>query len=183
MTGLGASWIRDRRLSDFSAFLPILWDGVEPSERRLHTAEINGDRRVGATNGLATSALRYYERVGLLVPDGRANGRRYYGPASAERIALIRFCQQSERTGHEPVFPRDRECRQTYPVQQSSQLTLRLRAADTRQSRRPQDRRSGPRDIRNSGANSRASILIPRLAVARAKTEIPCADVVRHSRK
>lgn len=44
---------------------------------------------------LATSALRYYERVGLLKPDGRANGRRYYGPASAERIALIRLCQDA----------------------------------------------------------------------------------------
>jgi DNA-binding transcriptional MerR regulator len=45
--------------------------------------------------GLATSALRYYERVGLLAPDGRANGRRYYGSASAEQIALIRLCQDA----------------------------------------------------------------------------------------
>ena len=45
--------------------------------------------------GLATSALRYYERVGLLAPDGRANGRRYYTPASAERIALIRLCRDA----------------------------------------------------------------------------------------
>jgi len=45
--------------------------------------------------GLATSALRYYERVGLLTPDGRASGRRYYGPASGERIALIRLCQDA----------------------------------------------------------------------------------------
>ena len=45
--------------------------------------------------GLATSALRYYERVGLLKPDGRASGRRYYGPASGERIALIRLCQDA----------------------------------------------------------------------------------------
>ena len=45
--------------------------------------------------GLATSALRYYERVGLLAPDGRANGRRFYGPAATERIALIRLCQDA----------------------------------------------------------------------------------------
>src|SRR5215467_4005892 len=45
--------------------------------------------------GMASSALRYYERVGLLAPEGRANGRRYYGPASAERIALIRLCQDA----------------------------------------------------------------------------------------
>jgi DNA-binding transcriptional MerR regulator len=45
--------------------------------------------------GLASSAMRYYERVGLLAPAGRANGRRYYGPASTERIALIRLCQDA----------------------------------------------------------------------------------------
>ena len=48
--------------------------------------------------GLASSALRYYERVGLLAPAGRANGRRYYGPASTERIALIRLCQDAGLT-------------------------------------------------------------------------------------
>src|SRR5262244_4595106 len=45
--------------------------------------------------GLATSALRYYERIGLLAPDSRVSGRRYYGPASAERIALIGLCQDA----------------------------------------------------------------------------------------
>lgn len=50
---------------------------------------------LGRRTGLATSALRYYERVGLLAPDGRANGRRYYGPESTERIALIRLCQDA----------------------------------------------------------------------------------------
>ena len=41
--------------------------------------------------GSATSALRYYERIGLLPPAERAGGRRHYPPASAERIALIRL--------------------------------------------------------------------------------------------
>jgi DNA-binding transcriptional MerR regulator len=54
-----------------------------------------GIGELGRRTGLATSALRYYERVDLLVPDGRANGRRYYGSASAERIALIRLCQDA----------------------------------------------------------------------------------------
>jgi DNA-binding transcriptional MerR regulator len=54
-----------------------------------------GIGELGRRTGLATSALRYYERVGLLTPDGRANGRRYYGPASADRIALIRLCQDA----------------------------------------------------------------------------------------
>jgi DNA-binding transcriptional MerR regulator len=45
--------------------------------------------------GLATSALRYYERLGLLAPAGRAKGRRYYNPGSTERIALIRLFQDA----------------------------------------------------------------------------------------
>jgi len=45
--------------------------------------------------GLASSALRYYERVGLLSPAGRAGGRRYYGASSAERVALIHLCQDA----------------------------------------------------------------------------------------
>lgn len=44
---------------------------------------------------LASSALRYYERVGLLSPAGRAGGRRHYDPSSAERVALIQLCQDA----------------------------------------------------------------------------------------
>lgn len=54
-----------------------------------------GIGELGRRTGLATSALRYYERVGLLVPDGRVNGRRYYGSAGAEQVALIRLCQDA----------------------------------------------------------------------------------------
>ena len=54
-----------------------------------------GIGELGRRTGLATSALRYYERVGLLLPEGRANGRRYYNAASPERIALIRLCQDA----------------------------------------------------------------------------------------
>jgi len=46
-------------------------------------------------SGLATSALRYYERVGLLSPAGRAGGRRHYRASSAERVALIQLCQDA----------------------------------------------------------------------------------------
>lgn len=44
---------------------------------------------------IATSALRYYERVGLLSPVGRAGRRRHYTESSVERIALIRLCQDA----------------------------------------------------------------------------------------
>lgn len=45
--------------------------------------------------GVATSALRYYERVGLLSPAERIGQRRHYPPWSAERVALIRLCQDA----------------------------------------------------------------------------------------
>jgi DNA-binding transcriptional MerR regulator len=48
-------------------------------------------RRTGA----ATSALRYYERIGLLTPAERVGQRRRYLPSSAERVALIRLYQQA----------------------------------------------------------------------------------------
>jgi DNA-binding transcriptional MerR regulator len=41
------------------------------------------------------SALRYYERIGLLSPAERAGGRRHYTASSAERVALIRLCQNA----------------------------------------------------------------------------------------
>jgi len=44
---------------------------------------------------LASSALRYYERAGLLVPAVRAGGRRHYSTSSAERLALIQLCQDA----------------------------------------------------------------------------------------
>src|SRR5215210_2042189 len=45
--------------------------------------------------GVATSALRYYERVGLLSAAERAGGRRHYAASSAARVALIRLYQNA----------------------------------------------------------------------------------------
>ena len=45
--------------------------------------------------GVATSALRYYERIGLLAPAARAGQRRHYPPSTAERVALIRLYQDA----------------------------------------------------------------------------------------
>ena len=45
--------------------------------------------------GVATSALRYYERIGLLSPAERTGQRRHYSPSRAERVALIRLCQDA----------------------------------------------------------------------------------------
>jgi DNA-binding transcriptional MerR regulator len=45
--------------------------------------------------GVATSALRYYERIGLLPPAERAGQRRQYPPSSADHVALIRLYQDA----------------------------------------------------------------------------------------
>jgi DNA-binding transcriptional MerR regulator len=45
--------------------------------------------------GLATSALRYYERAGLLPAPERVGQRRHYPQSSAQRVALIRLCQDA----------------------------------------------------------------------------------------
>ena len=45
--------------------------------------------------GVATSALRYYERLGLLSPAARPGRRRHYTVSSAERVALIRLYQDA----------------------------------------------------------------------------------------
>ena len=45
--------------------------------------------------GVAASALRYYERLGLLSPAARAGQRRLYQELTAERVALIRLYQDA----------------------------------------------------------------------------------------
>jgi DNA-binding transcriptional MerR regulator len=45
--------------------------------------------------GVAASALRYYERLGLLSCAQRAGGKRLYTESAAERVALIRLFQSA----------------------------------------------------------------------------------------
>ncbi len=49
---------------------------------------------VGETTGLPSSALRYYERVGLLSPKARIGGRRHYTPDVLQRLAIIGLLQE-----------------------------------------------------------------------------------------
>jgi MerR family redox-sensitive transcriptional activator SoxR len=45
--------------------------------------------------GVTSSALRYYERIGLLRPAERAGLQRRYTTSNAERVALIRLYQSA----------------------------------------------------------------------------------------
>jgi MerR family redox-sensitive transcriptional activator SoxR len=50
---------------------------------------------VAATTGLETSALRYYEKVGLIKPAARAGGRRHYEPSVLQRLAAVALFQEA----------------------------------------------------------------------------------------
>lgn len=50
---------------------------------------------IAARAGLATSAIRYYEKAGLLKPPGRASGRRVYQQEALYQLVIIRFAQQT----------------------------------------------------------------------------------------
>jgi MerR family redox-sensitive transcriptional activator SoxR len=45
--------------------------------------------------GIAASAIRYYERIGLLPPAERANGRRRYAVSTVQRLRVIERARQA----------------------------------------------------------------------------------------
>ena len=45
--------------------------------------------------GGATSAIRFYERRGLLTPDGRSSGQRRYRPSTLRRLVFIGMLQDA----------------------------------------------------------------------------------------
>lgn len=45
--------------------------------------------------GLRPSAIRYYERVGVLPPPARVNGRRRYGTDVLRRLAVVRVAKEA----------------------------------------------------------------------------------------
>jgi MerR family redox-sensitive transcriptional activator SoxR len=50
---------------------------------------------VARQTGFSTSALRYYESVGLISPAGRINKQRRYHPDVLNRLAIIETAQQA----------------------------------------------------------------------------------------
>ncbi len=59
------------------------------SEAELSIGEL------AAEAGVATSAIRYYERVGVLPEPERVSGRRRYRPDTVERLGMIATAQQA----------------------------------------------------------------------------------------
>jgi MerR family transcriptional regulator, redox-sensitive transcriptional activator SoxR len=60
--------------------------------------------------GLRPSALRYYERLGLLPSAARHNGQRRYTPAILGRLALIQLAQQVSRSSTISATPPEPVC-------------------------------------------------------------------------
>lgn len=56
---------------------------------------------VAAQAGLNTSAIRYYESVGLLSAPQRMNGRRVYDESVLQRLALVQLAQKAGFTVQE----------------------------------------------------------------------------------
>jgi DNA-binding transcriptional MerR regulator len=50
---------------------------------------------VGETTGLPSSALRYYEKAGLIRPAARIGGRRQYDVSVLQRLAAISLLQEA----------------------------------------------------------------------------------------
>ena len=50
---------------------------------------------VARRSGLRPSAVRYYERVGLLDPAPRSGGRRRYSTSALHRLSAIRLAQRA----------------------------------------------------------------------------------------
>jgi MerR family redox-sensitive transcriptional activator SoxR len=50
---------------------------------------------VASRAGMRASALRYYERLGLLPRASRLNGRRVYDERAVDRLRVIRFARET----------------------------------------------------------------------------------------
>src|SRR5215211_3830534 len=46
---------------------------------------------LSARTRVATSALRYYEEIGIVTPDERVAGRRRYDPSAVDAVGLVVF--------------------------------------------------------------------------------------------
>jgi DNA-binding transcriptional MerR regulator len=62
-----------------------------------HPRHVNDRLTIGElakSSGVRDSAIRFYERIGLLRPKGRTSGNyRYYGPEAISRLSFIRVAQ------------------------------------------------------------------------------------------
>jgi DNA-binding transcriptional MerR regulator len=73
---------------------------VEPEFKSSHDGQIEPRAALtigeaAAVVGVATSALRYYERRGLVVADGRTSGQRRYEWSTVRRLVFVQMLQDA----------------------------------------------------------------------------------------
>lgn len=51
---------------------------------------------LAAQSGIAPSAIRYYEKIGLLIPPERVSGQRRYSSDALDRVILIRVASEMD---------------------------------------------------------------------------------------
>ena len=69
---------------------------VEPEVQvKWWHGRVDDDRRGRSTGRVATSAVRFYERRGLLQPDGRQSGQRRYRCDTLRRLVFIGMLQDA----------------------------------------------------------------------------------------
>lgn len=83
--------------------------------------------RLAEITGVPASAIRFWERHGLLPEPERASGQRRYPPEAAERIILLRMYQQAGLTLAEiGEFQQDRSRRQAMIRAKLAELDQRV---------------------------------------------------------
>lgn len=78
-----------------------LTKGSDPFVRVALQVDLKSSLSIGyvaARAGLRTSAIRWYESVGVLPEPERASGQRRYGPEVLERLAVIGTAQRAGLT-------------------------------------------------------------------------------------
>src|SRR5260221_3456632 len=72
--------------------------GAKDDAMAVEMEEPRSDPTIGEIarrGGVATSAIRYYEAIGLLPPPVRVNGRRRYEGSAWQRLRVIERAQQA----------------------------------------------------------------------------------------
>ncbi|HEY7874634.1 MAG TPA: MerR family transcriptional regulator [Actinomycetota bacterium] len=60
----------------------------------MGTSELLSITQVAEATGLQSSALRYYEKAGLISSQARVGGKRHYSPDVLQRLAVIALLQE-----------------------------------------------------------------------------------------
>ena len=67
---------------------------VQAAEKSLGTPSLLSIGELAERTGVATSALRYYDDLGLVQPAARASGRRRYAEAAVAQVGVILFLRE-----------------------------------------------------------------------------------------